>query len=245
MTDLSYENAPAPIRADLAETHRRLWRHLANPGTWLDGETRVAIAAETRNAPACALCRRRNAALSPYGDDGAHDHLGALAEPIVEIIHRVVTDPARLKKAWYRDLLENGITEEQYVEILGVVCTIVSVDSFAKAMGMAPPDLPEPIAGNPSRVRPSHATQGAAWVPWIAREDAVGEDLRNFGPEGSNVRRALSLVPAEAHSFMDMVAVQYLSAEQMFDFDNDPRVISRQQIELIAGRVSAINQCAY
>jgi alkylhydroperoxidase family enzyme len=164
---------------------------------------------------------------------------------MVELVHRVATDPGRLKQAWYQGLLDDGVTEEQYVEILGVVCSTVSVDTFAKAMGMATPTLPEPVAGAPTKVRPSHATQGAAWVPWIAREDAVGEDLKTFGPEGSNVRRALSLVPAEAHSFMGMVAVHYLSAAQMGDFDNDPRVIDRQQIELIAGRISAINQCAY
>ena len=245
MTDLSYENAPVQIRADLAATHRRLWRHMAAPGTWLDGQSRVAVAAETRNAPACALCRQRKSALSPYTDDRTHDHLGALPETVVEMIHRIVTDPGRLKRAWYQSLLDDGMTEEQYVEILGVVCTTISVDTFARAVGMALPRLPEPVAGDPSKVRPSNATQGAAWVSWIAREDAAGEDLKTFGPEASNVRRALSLVPAEAHSFMEMGAAQYLSADQMRDFDNDPRVITRQQIELIAGRISAINQCAY
>lgn len=245
MTDLSYENAPIRIRADLAETHRRVWQHMASPGTWLDGQIRVGVAAETRNAPACSLCRQRKGALSPYGIDGTHDHLGALPDPMVETVHRIVTDPARLRRAWYQGLLDDGMTEEQYVEILGVVCATISVDTFARAVGMAPTRLPEPIAGPPSKIRPANATQGAAWVPWIAREDAAGEDLKNFGPDGSNVRRALSLVPAEAHSFMGMVATQYLSADQMSDFDNDPRVITRQQIELIAGRISAINQCAY
>ena len=245
MTDLSYENAPVQIRADLAAAHRRLWRHMAGPGTWLDGQSRVAVAAETRNAPACALCHQRKSALSPYRDDRTHDHLGALPETEVEMIHRIVTDPGRLKRAWYQGLLDDGMTEEQYVKILGVVCTTISVDTFARAVGMALPRLPEPVAGDPSKVRPSNATQGAAWVSWIAREDAAGEDLETFGPEAPNVRRALSLVPAEAHSFMEMGAAQYLSADQMRDFDNDPRVITRQQIELIAGRISAINQCAY
>ena len=73
----------------------------------------------------------------------------------------------------------------------------------------------------------------------------MGDDLNTFGPEASNVRRALSLVPNEAHSFMRLVAAQYLSAFQMKEFNNDSRAIMREQIELIAGRISAINQCAY
>ena len=245
MTELSYELCPIRVRPDLGDAHQRLWQHIAKPGTWLDGRTRVAIAAETRNAHTCALCDERKEALSPYTVHGAHNHSGDLSDSIVEMIHRVVTDPARLRQAWYQDLLKNGITEEQYVEILGVVCTTISVDTFARAMGIVPPTLPKPVSGTPSKVRPPSATQGAAWVPWIARDHATGDDLKTFGPEASNVRRALSLVPAEAHSFMGLVAAQYLSAVQMLDFDNEPRAISRQQIELIAGRVSAINQCAY
>jgi len=245
MTEPTYEYSPIQIRPDLTEAHQRLWQHIASPGTWCDGRTRVAIAAETRNAQTCALCHERKGALSPYSVGGKHNHSANLSDPIVEMVHRIVTDPARLRHAWYRDLLTNDITEEQYVEILGVLCTTISVDTFAWAMGLAPPELPEPISGTPSKVRPANVTQGAAWVPWIAGEHAAGDDLKTFGPEASNVRRALSLVPAEAHSFMRLVSAQYLSADQMLDFDHEPRAISRQQIELIAGRVSAINQCAY
>jgi hypothetical protein len=36
-----------------------------------------------------------------------------------------------------------------------------------------------------------------------------------------------------------------MTGEQMFDFDNEIRAISHAQIELVAGRVSAINQCVY
>ena len=245
MAEISYDAAPVSIRSDLADAHRRVWRRMAAPGTWLTGRTRVAVAAETRNAPNCTLCRDRKEALSPYGVEGIHDHLSVLSAAAVEMIHRITTDPARLKRDWFQGLIDDGLPAEEYVEILGVICTTISVDTFAKALGMVPPALPEPTDGAPSKRRPDNATQGAAWVPWVAPEDAVGDDLETFGPEASNVRRALSLVPAEAHGFMELVAAQYLSADQMMDFDNEPRAISRQQIELIAGRVSAINQCAY
>jgi len=204
MTELNYDDAPFAVRRDLTDAHRDAWNRLSAPGTWLAADTRVAIMAEVRNAPGCALCAARKAALSPYGVDGVHDSLGGLPENMVEVIHRVVSDPARLMKKWYEDCLASGLTEEEYVEIIGVVCSTISVDTFARAAGLALRDLPSPKPGEPSRIRPHNAKPGDAWVPWIGADDAEGDDIPRFGPPGSNVRRALSLVPAEAHGFMAM-----------------------------------------
>jgi alkylhydroperoxidase family enzyme len=245
VTELNYDDAQFAIRVDLSEAHRDAWDRLSSPGTWFSAETRVAIIAEVRNVTGCSLCQTRKDALSPYGVDDAHDSLGDLADNIVEVIHRVVSDPGRLMKKWYGDCLASGLTEEEYVEIIGVVCSTVSIDTFAYATGLPLRDLPSPKAGEPTRVRPHNARQGDAWVPWIGAEDAEGDDIPRFGPPGSNVRRALSLVPAEAHGFMAMNEAQYLNGVQMRDFSTDYRAISRTQIELVAGRVSAINQCAY
>lgn len=245
MADLSYDDAPVAVRDDLDSAHRRAWRHLSNPGTWLTGERRIAVAAETRHAAGCALCRRRKEALSPYAVDGTHDHLGNLPEIMVDMIHRIATDPARLRRDWFQSCLDNGLSEEEYVETLSVIASITAIDTFTKAIGMAPHVLPLPEAGTPSKERPPRASQGAAWVSWIDKADAEGDDLKTFGPDATNVRRALSLVPADAHSFMDLMAVHYLPENEKNNFSRDIRAIDRQQIELIAGRVSAINQCAY
>jgi len=245
MTELNYDDAPFAIRADLADAHRAAWQRLSAPGTWLSAETRVAIIAEVRNVKGCKLCAARKEALSPYSVDGDHDSLGELPENIVEVIHRVVSDPARLMKKWYDDCIASGLSEEEYVEIIGVVCSTVSINTFAHAAGLPLRDLPRPRSGAQTRVRPHNAKQGDAWVPWIGAEDAEGDDIPRFGPPGSNVRRALSLVPAEAHGFMEMNEAQYLNGVQMRDFSTDYRAIDQMQIELVAGRVSAINQCAY
>ncbi|CAN0446146.1 unnamed protein product [Discosporangium mesarthrocarpum] len=245
MTELTYDDAPFSIRADLAGAHRDAWRRLSSPGTWLSAETRVAIIAEVRNVDNCALCKARKDALSPYSVTGTHDSLGDLPENIVEVVHRVVSDPARLMKQWYDDCRASGLSEEEYVEIIAVVCSTVSIDTFCHGAGLPLRQLPSPKPGAPTRIRPHNARQGEAWVPWIAAADAEGDDIPRFGPPGSNVRRALSLVPAEAHGFMEMNEAQYLNGVQMRDFSTDYRAISRAQIELVAGRVSAINQCAY
>ena len=245
MTDVSYDAAPVVIRDELISRHRRTWRHIASPGTWLTGKQRIAVAAETRHARGCAFCRNRSDALSPYAVEGTHDHLGNLPEITVDMIHRIVTDPGRLSHDWFQSCLDGGLSEEEYVETLAVIASITAIDTFTKAVGMAPHSLPEAIAGAPSKDRPARAGQGAAWVSWIDKADAIDDDLRTFGPNATNVRRALSLVPSDAHGFMDLMAVHYLPEKEKNDFDRDTRAIDRQQIELIAGRVSAINQCVY
>ncbi len=245
MTDLTYDTAGVPIREAILAAHRDTWRRIARPGNWFDGPTRVAIAMETRNAPDCALCAERKAALSPYSIQGTHDSVGTLPAEIVEIVHRIVTDPGRLHKQWYEGILAGGISDTEYVEIVGVVCSTVSVDTFAHAMGVPRPDLPTPEPGAPTRRRPSGVKLGPAWVPWIAPEDVTEPEADLYDHGTSNVRRTLTSVPDEQRGFFVLSHAQYLSGPEITDFGTDYRAITRAQIELVAGRVSALNQCVY
>ena len=61
----------------------------------------------------------------------------------------------------------------------------------------------------------------------------------------ANIRKAMSLVPEEVHSFFDLVAHQYLPGTAMRDFSREYRAISHAQIELLAARVSPLNRCFY
>jgi len=64
--------------------------------------------------------------------EGTHESLGFLAEGVVDVIHRVVTDPGRLSKAWCEQVVAGGFEDTRYVEIVGVVITVVSVDVFCR-----------------------------------------------------------------------------------------------------------------
>ena len=246
MAALSYEQAPFKVRDDLAAAHQRAWHRLARPGTWLDGKTRLAVVAETRHARGCDLCRRRKAALSPFSIDGTHDSPGGLAETWVEAIHRIVSDPGRLTHGWYSSMLDAGMADTDYVEIVSLVAHVTAIDTFARGLGMAEPALPEPKDGEPSRYRPAAARQHDGWVPNI-HEDEHGPGEADLFPTRptANIRRALTLVPDEARSFFDLVVHQYLAGPQMRDFSQEFRAITHGQIELLAARISAINQCVY
>ena len=244
-----YDIAKIHIRGDLTASHRRAWKRLAAPGTCWDGERRVAIAAETRNAASCGHCNDSKAALSPDAVEGSHRGLGDLPESIVEIVHRIATDPGRLTHAWFDRAIADGITDAEFVETVGLVVTIVAVDVFTRAIGLRPHPLPEPDRGEPSYTRPAGAKPGPAWVPMLAPEDMTAAEAClekvYVSPDPAFVRRALSLVPSEACGLFDMVDAQYLPGAIMPDLATRHRAISRTQMELIAGRVSALNGCFY
>ena len=245
MTDLTYDTASVPVREGLADVHRRTWRRLAEPGTWWDGATRVAIAAEVRNAKGCALCERRRAALSPYTETGIHDSLGSLPEPLVDVVHRIVTDPGRLSRSWCGEMLESGLSDGEYVETIGVIACVMAVDQCRRGIGLAPHPLPVPVSGEPTRTRPAGAKPGAAWVPLLAPEDVseAEADLYPDTPLVTYVLRALSLVPAETRAYNEISHEQYTPADASWDFDRPVREISFAQLELIASKVSILNGC--
>ena len=247
MNQAPYENASLGIRDDLAVAHRRAWDHIARPGTWWSGAERIAVAAETRNAVGCRLCRERQDALSPEAVLGAHDSLGRLPENVVEVVHRVRTDPARLTRPWFAGVIRSGLSPERYVEIVSTVVHVVSVDSFTRGIGIPNLSLPDPVDGPPNGRRPAGAKPGPAWGDWIEWDDLTEAETAIYprGRAPANIHKAMSLVPAEVKSFFDLCEHQYLGGLEMRDFGQEFRAITHAQIELLAARVSALNRCFY
>jgi hypothetical protein len=224
--------SPFPVRDDLRAAHARSCAALARPGRWLSGATRVAVAAEARAARACALCRERRGALSPNAVAGRHDAVTDLPEATVEVIHRVAVDPGRLSRAFFAAALAGGLSDGEYVELVGVVAQAVAIDSFRRALDLPPEPLPEPEGGEPSRLRPEGIGAHGAWVP-------TAQDRSPW------VGRALSLAPEAVAAMKDLLAAQYVPLERVPDVAFSERTLSRAQMELVAGRVSALNECFY
>jgi hypothetical protein len=236
------------MRQDLRDALGIAWDSVGRAGTWWNGTERVKIARETRAARSCALCRERKAALMPHGIAGTHGPETDLAPAAIEAIHRIVTDPGRLSEAWYRRVVDAGLEETAYIELLGVVAITTAVDTFDRASGATLRLLSAIVPGAPSRRRPVGAKPGLGWMPMLAPEDVTADDpplYTSAGRIGGNVHRALSLVPESMMQFWDLFEVMYLPQDAMRDFGREYRAISHAQIEMLAARVAVRNQCVY
>lgn len=234
------------IRQDILDLHQRTWKRIASAATWFDGQTRVAIASEVRQARKCTLCAERLDALSPFAVSGTHGSLGTLPEKIVEVVHRIVTDTGRLSKRWYQQVLDSGLTDAEYIEIVGLTCTVISVDTFTRGIGLPLQPLPEPIAGQPSRQRPAGAKIQLAWMATVEPEDIEEGELNPYREDNQfNVQKALSLVPQALIEFYDVDETYYLPQGDIRNFDANYRALSHSQMELIGTRGAQMNKCHY
>jgi alkylhydroperoxidase family enzyme len=245
MTSLAYDASPHPVRAALAAAQVAVWERLGKPGTWLDGEERIAVCREIRHARGCALCARQKAALSPYTVQGEHDTIAGLPALWVEVVHRVVADPGRLTKGWFDRITRAGMPIGAYVEIVSLIAHLTAIDTFTRALDLPLHPLPAPQPGQPSRYRPAEAHVSDAWVPTITWGESGPEEADLLVGQESNIRRGLTLVPDEVRSFFGLGEHQYLTWAERTDFTRRHRAISNVQVELVAARVSALNQCTY
>jgi hypothetical protein len=246
MSSRSFAGSSLPIRGDLIEAHERAWTAIAAPGTWLSGAQRIAVAAEIRKAHECAYCARIKAALSPYAVEGSHDCLGVLGAAQVELIHRVVNDPGRLTEKWSASVLSRGLSEGEYVETVGLIAMVMIMDTCHRALGLEQRTLPVPAQGEPSRYRPPGARKKAAWLPLVEPEDAVESDGPMYpSPKAGYIYRGLSMVPQAVRDYWALANVHYLPGEYVYQFGTSIRAIERPQVEVLAGRVSSMHQCAY
>lgn len=239
-------------RPELLAAQATAWAWLGRPGVWWTGEERVAIVAETRHAATCALCQARKHAAIPAAVLGTHDTISTLPAPAIEAIHRIRTDSGRLGETWYRRLIGPDLTEGHYVELVAIVAITVAIDSFREGIGLTPLDLPLPMPGLPSRITPPGTKPGLAWMPVLFPQDWAPPtpDLYRTHPGPpergrGHIHHALSLVPEAMIAWWDLFEPMYLRSAEMRDFNREFRAISHAQIEMLAARTAALNQCIY
>ena len=242
---LDYTAAGVPVREDLQQTHREILEHLRRPDCWFSGAERLAIAAESRNASQCPLCRERQTALSPEHVKGEHARVSDLPEPLVELAHRIRDDSQRLSRGWFDRVRAAGVEEGPYVEAVGVVTFTAGLDFCCRALGIPPFALFAPAPGEPSQHRPENLRSGVAWVAMLAPEDATGPEADLYDSEFvPNIARALSQVPDHVRLLQRETATHYVQLSDLQNF-SARRDLDRLQIELVASRVSALNECFY
>jgi hypothetical protein len=143
----------------------------------------------------------------------------------------ITLSPQAVDRRWATEQM-GVVGAEQYVETVAVTATVVAIDRFADAVGADAAPLPEPQPGTPSGERAVETADIGAHVP----VDAAAQ--------GANVGRAMSLVPAANRLFFALEQHMYASGDDFWNLTWN-RPLSRPQVELVAARTSALNECFY
>lgn len=237
------------IRPDLPAAYAQAWSIISRSGNGWTAAERISMVQASRDAWSCSFCVQRKMALSPNAVSGGHTAVEGLPDPAIDAVHRIVTDPNRLTRAYVQELAEDGLSNEQYVELLGVVVAALSIDEFHRALSIPLEPLPQPADTNaPDGYRPPGAKANGFWVDSVEPADLspAEADLYGGAPNMANVIKAMSLVPDSVRLLSLLGGAQYLAPSEVANPEsNGGRALDRMQIEFIAGRVSSHNECFY
>ena len=236
-----YADSAYPVRADLSAIHASQLDQLNAPGTWGTGAQRLAIAVEARTACYAA------GILEAPADGGAAADL-TLPEVARRVVQLLAVSPKDVDQAFYEDALKGGLSDAEYVEIVGLVARITNLDFFARGIGVPLRPLPPSRPGEPSRKRPAAVVIEQAWVPTVPNPPAGGDtaDALYGGKPKPYIMRALTLVPDEFRNHIELEQAQYTLPRRIMDYEYQHHEgLTRPQVEVIAGRVSALNECFY
>jgi hypothetical protein len=141
----------------------------------------------------------------------------------------VAHDAASITAESVDGLESGGLARERYVEVVGVVSRVAAIDTYERGLGRPPRDVPTDRPGEPTRSVVAAARRRAGWVPTVGA----------IGPPS-----ALSAVAAEAAAQEALHGALYLPYADMVDLHAE-RGLTRAQMELVAARVSYLNDCLF
>lgn len=237
-----YADAAVPIPPATDALHSDELVSYSQPGTWGSAAMRTAIAAEARKARVEAKVQES------IGDEATAD-ICEVPAAARRLARDVALGGININREYCEQVQAEGVTEGAYVEIVGLVARLAHLDVFARGIGVASRPLAEPVDDTaPSYARPPEAKQEGFFTASIPSPPGGGDaGAALFGKTPTpNILRSLSLVPAEAARLINVLDQEYFSMDTIFDMTYSSHdALSRPQIELVAARVSALNQCFY
>ncbi len=237
-----YFDTILPIPASTESLHEDELLSFARPGTWGTATQRTAIAAHARKV-------RCEAGIQESIGDEALADLVELPEPARRVARAVALGGIEIDRKFCEQAQADGVTEGAYVEIVGLVARISHLDVFARGIGVPSRKLGDPVEDKePSMERPSVAKKEGFYTASVPSAPEGGElAVLLYGSEpAGNIERTLSLVPDEARRLNTLIDQEYFSGDTMFNLTySSQKGISRPQLELVAAKVSELNQCFY
>ncbi len=236
-----YSDSDYPVRDDLVVAHDAQFERFARAGTWGTAAQRLAVIVEARRAGI-------DAGLLEAPDDGGAEASVELPEAVRDVIRTLAASPKDFDLSTYEAARAAGLSDPEFAELVAIVSFVVNLDVCARGIGVPLRPFRDPQPGNPSRALPDEAVPDLAFVPTIP-------NVPDCGPLGTElygghfkpwIMRALSLVPDEYRAHVELEQAQYNPLPKV------PEVaychhdgLTRPQVEIVAGRVSALNDCFY
>ena len=223
MSDLfDYQASGFAVRESVRLAHQNSWSVIAKAGSFWTGKERVQIAEQARAA-------RLQRSDLPFNRSYPKSNL---SDSALEVARTIAADAKKINPKWANEqikLIKGG----PYIEIASIVVTVTAIDAFSEALGRTHETLPRPQAGEPTREQNPSVAHIGGYVPMMEPW------------QGPNVARAFSLIPAANALFMSNVQQMYASNGGGFSEMVWDGPLSRPQAELLAARVSSVNECFY
>ena len=210
------------VRQDIVDAHRQTWQSIARAGSfWSDGN-RIEIAKQAR------VARAQRSELSfnrSYPDS-------TLSSEALEAVRKIAADAGKIDRSWASNQIA-ALGEGPYAEMVSIVASVTAIDAFSEALGRPNEPLPSAAGGSCPQDKSKSTTDIGGYLPMVDPW------------EGPNVSGALSLVPTANQLVMTNVSSMYGSNGGGFNDMVRDGPLSRPQAELLAARVSSINECFY
>ena len=214
------------VDKEILSSFKIVWDHLGRSGAWWTGPQRIAIAQHIRNSAPRPLWDK------PPSIETLPDELvGELTIFERGVVERVTVEPSSIDIGAYQHILER-MGEDKYAELAAIVSQVVPIDHLHDALGIEREELPEAAEGPITMERPKGLVTNIGFLPTLPAEGLP------------HVAVALSLSLAD--NARRMLLVRSMYSGQTFDqMIWTHRSLSRPQVELVAARTSALNECFY
>lgn len=236
-----YADSKYPVGEEIDAAHAAQFENFAKAGTWGTAAQRLAVISEARQAGV-------DAGILEAPENGGATPDFELPQAVRDVIHTLAVDCPNFDMGTYQAARDAGLSNPEFAELVAMVSFIVNLDVFARGIGVPLRPFAEPQAGAPSREVPAEAVQEKAFLPTIPNLPDCGD----FGKELYHghfkpyIMRGLSIVPSEYRAHVALEEAQYnpLPKVPVVEYCHHEG-LTRPQVEIVAGRVSAINDCFY
>ncbi len=214
------------VSKEIIDSFEIIWEHLGQSGSWWSGSQRIAIAQHVRRSAPRPLWDK-----APALDTLPDDYDGELTSFEIGVVERVTVEPSSIDFEVYKHIVER-MGEDKYAELAAVVSQVVPIDHVHDALGIEREELPLAIDSEITMERPEGLVFDVGFLPTLPAEGLP------------HVAVALSLALADNARRMLLVRSMY-SGQSFGEMVWTHRSLSRPQVELVAARTSALNECFY